>query len=174
MFIDRRLFPAPRRQNLTDARALYGLLTGRITAINGTARLSEATNEYEYLGPRTERVRLNELGVFAQDSWRFTPTLTLNYGVRWELQLPMQPLNDSFSMSRFADLCGRSGIGLRPGRARVQPLSARHADRQHARSTFSTDSGNPGYETDWNNFAPNVGAAWRPNVQGGWLRTLAR
>ena len=34
------------------------------------------------------------------------------------------------------------------------------------------DSGNPGYDTDWNNFAPNVGAAWRPNVQGGWLRAL--
>ena len=107
--------PGASTQNFTDARALYGLLTGRITAINGTARLSEATNQYEYLGPRTERVRLNELGVFAQDSWRFTPTLTLNYGVRWELQLPMQPLNDSFSMSGLADLCGRSGTGSGPG-----------------------------------------------------------
>ncbi len=73
-------FPGASTGNLTDARSLYGLLTGRITAINGTARLSEDTNRYEYLGPRTERVRLNEIGFFAQDSWRFTPTLTLNYG----------------------------------------------------------------------------------------------
>ncbi len=55
------------------------------------------------------------MGLFAQDSWRFTPTLTLNYGVRWELQLPMEPLNDSFSMSGFSDLCGRSGTGSGPG-----------------------------------------------------------
>ena len=42
MFSDREL-PGASTQNLTDARALYGLLTGRVTAINGTARLSEAT-----------------------------------------------------------------------------------------------------------------------------------
>ncbi len=33
--------PGASTQNLTDARALYGLLTGRVTAIDGTARLSE-------------------------------------------------------------------------------------------------------------------------------------
>jgi len=163
--------PGASTQNITDARALYGLLTGRITAINGTARLSEATNRYEYLGPRTERVRLNELGLFAQDSWRFTPTLTVNYGVRWELQLPMQPLNDSFSMSTLADLCGRSGLGSGPdGRACnfFQPGTLAGITPQYVKY----DSGNPGYETDWNNFAPNIGAAWRPNVQSGWLRAL--
>ncbi len=34
------------------------------------------------------------------------------------------------------------------------------------------EPGSPGYKTDWNNVAPNIGAAWRPNVQGGFLRTL--
>ena len=34
------------------------------------------------------------------------------------------------------------------------------------------DGGNPGYKTEYNNFAPNVGVAWQPNVQGGWLRAL--
>ena len=164
-------FPGASTQNLTDARNLYGLLTGRITAINGTARLSEATNEYEYLGPRTERVRLNEVGLFAQDAWRLTPTLTLNYGLRWELQLPMQPLNDSFSMSSFADLCGRSGVGNGPGGRACnffQPGTLTGISPQYVQY----DSGNPGYETDWNNVAPNVGGAWRPNVQDGWLRKI--
>ena len=31
---------------------------------------------------------------------------------------------------------------------------------------------NPGWNTDWNNVAPNLGVAWRPNVQGGWLRPI--
>jgi hypothetical protein len=163
--------PGASTQNITDARALYGLLTGRLTAINGTARLSEATNQYEYLGPRTERVRLNEIGLFAQDSWRVTPSLTMNFGVRWELQLPMEPLNDSFSMSTFADLCGRSGVGDGPGGRGCnlfQPGTLTGITPQYVQY----DSGNPGYETDWNNFAPNIGAAWRPNAQSGWLRTL--
>jgi hypothetical protein len=114
---------------------------------------------------------MNELGLFAQDSWRFTPTLTLNYGLRWELQLPLQPLNDSFSMSTFADLCGRSGLGNGPdgrGCSFFQPGTLTGITPQYVQY----DSGNPGYEKDWNNFAPNVGAAWRPNVQEGWLRRL--
>ena len=32
--------------------------------------------------------------------------------------------------------------------------------------------GNGGYNTDWNNVAPNVGVAWRPHVEHGWLHTL--
>ena len=101
-----------------------------------------------------------------------TPTLTLNYGVRWELQLPFQPLNDSYSTATLADLCGLSGVGSGPGGRGCNIFQPGVADRQSLRSTCSTDSGNPGYKTDWNNFAPNVGVAWRPNVQGGWLRTL--
>src|SRR3990170_8853496 len=32
--------------------------------------------------------------------------------------------------------------------------------------------GTKGFETDWNNVAPSISIAWRPNVQSGWLRTL--
>ena len=35
-------------------------------------------------------------------------------------------------------------------------------------------TGSLGYNTDWNNLAPNVGVAWRPQVNGGWLRAPAR
>jgi hypothetical protein len=163
--------PNASTTNLNDARALYGLLTGRITNITGTARLNEDTNEYAYLGPRTERVRMNEIGFFAQDSWRLTSAVTLNYGARWELQLPMQPLNDSFSMSTFADLCGRSGEGAGPGGRGCNifmPGTLTGRNPQYVQY----NSGDPGYETDWNNLAPNVGVAWRPNVQSGWLRSL--
>jgi hypothetical protein len=33
-------------------------------------------------------------------------------------------------------------------------------------------SGTKGYETDWNNLAPSLGVAWRPNVQSGILRAI--
>ena len=39
-------------------------------------------------------------------------------------------------------------------------------------SSCSYDRGDPGWNTDWNNVAPNVGVAWRPNVQGGFLRKI--
>ena len=34
------------------------------------------------------------------------------------------------------------------------------------------DNNEPGFKTEWNNFAPNVGAAWLPRVQDGWLRSI--
>ena len=164
-------FPGASNANLTAARQLYGLLTGRIIQIAGNARLNADTNQYAYLGPRTESGVMNELGFFAQDSWRVTPTFTLNYGMRWELQLPMQPLNDTYSTATFADVCGRSGVGTGvAGRGcnLYQPGTLTGISPTYTRY----DSGNRGYDTDWNNFAPNVGVAWRPNVQDGWLRTL--
>jgi hypothetical protein len=48
-------FPGASSSQLTYARALYALLTGRVTAINGDARLDEDTGQYVALGPRTQR-----------------------------------------------------------------------------------------------------------------------
>ncbi len=36
-----------------------------------------------------ENVRNTGLYLFAQDSWKIKPNLTLNYGVRWELDTPL-------------------------------------------------------------------------------------
>ena len=60
-------------------------------------------------------MRLTEIGAFAQDSWRVTPTLTLNAGVRWEVQLPIVALNGNYSTATIADICGPSGLGDGPG-----------------------------------------------------------
>ena len=40
-----------------------------------------------------------------------TPTLTLNGGVRWDLQMPFSPVNDIMSAVTLADVCGISGLG---------------------------------------------------------------
>jgi len=165
------MFAGASTGNITNARRLYALLTGRVTSIGGDIRLNEATNEYDYLGLRTQRGQLNEFGFFLQDSWRVSPTLTLNGGVRWQLQLPFSALNDVFSMARLDDICGISGLGDGPG-GRGCNLFNPQASGGKLPEYVRYDRGNPGYNTDYNNFAPNVGVAWRPNVQGGFLRTL--
>src|SRR5207245_3014774 len=38
---------------------------------------------------QVENVRSTALYLFAQDSWKIKPNLTLNYGLRWELNTPI-------------------------------------------------------------------------------------
>jgi hypothetical protein len=166
-------FAGASTANLTDARALYALLTGRVTAIGGTARQNVATGEYVYLGGLEQRSGMKEFGVYAQDSWRLSPTLTLNGGLRWEVQLPFQGLTDTWSAATLADLCGISGLGKGPqGQACNMFQPGLIGNATIVPKYVPYDAKNPGYNTKWTNVAPNVGIAWRPNVQSGVLRTI--
>ena len=40
-----------------------------------------------------ENVRSTGLYLFAQDSWKVKPNLTLNYGLRWELNTPIADIS---------------------------------------------------------------------------------
>ena len=151
-------FPGASSANLTDARALYSILAGRVNSITANARLNEATGKYEYLGAGVQRGQLHEYGFFAQDSWRFNKSMTLNYGLRYELQLPFVSRNGSYSTATIADIWGVSGVGnlFKPG-------TLAGAKPQYQNLTANTQP----YKTDWNNVAPSLGLTWRPTAEKG-------
>ena len=154
-------FPGASNADLTNARNIYATLTGRVTAINANAILNEKTLKYTYLGENVQRGNQKEYGIFASDSWRVNPNLTLNYGVRWEVQLPFIAKTDVYSQTTFNELFGISGPGnlFKPGTTT-------------GRATQYTQfkAGAQGYNTDYNNFAPSIGIAWSPNLQNNLLR----
>ena len=161
-------FQGASTAQLSDARDLYGLLTGRVVSVTGQAGLDANTGKYVAFGQRLRAGRMNEYSLFTQDSWRLSRTVTVNGGVRWDVQLPFTPVNDIMSQATFASACGVSGIGA-DGRCRFfQPGASGGVQPEFIQ--FST--GTKGYNSDWNNVAPNVSIAWRPDVQGGWLRKL--
>lgn len=153
-------FPGASAANLAAARGIYATLVGRVTAISASAILNEQTKKYTYLGPRVERGRQREYGVFAQDQWRVSPQLTLTGGLRWEVQNPFVALNDLYSQTSFEALFGVSGPGnlFKPGTTT-------------GRATEFTNfaKGGKAYNTDYNNFAPSLGMAWSPNFRNGLL-----
>jgi len=161
-------FPGASTAQLSDARELYGLLTGRVTSVTGQAALDADTGQYVAFGQRRRAGVMNEYSLFTQDSWRLTPTLTLNGGVRWDLQLPFTPVNDIMSQVTFASACGVSGIGNDGGCRFFEPGASGGVTPEFIQFT----TGTRGWNTDWNNIAPNVSAAWRPNIREGWLRVL--
>ena len=156
-------FQGASNADLTRAQNIYAVLTGRVTAVTANAQLDEKTHRYVLLGPRIQRGRQRELGVFAQDAWRARPSLTLNYGLRWELQLPFTPLNDIYTTTSVSDLFGISGPGniFKPN-----VLAGRETQFVQYRQ------GDQAYQTDYKNFAPSFGFAWALGAKQGWLRRI--
>ena len=104
-------FPGASTTQLNNARNMYSLLTGRVSQILGNARLNEDTNQYQYLGNGFQRGTMRQWGFYVQDNWRVRNNLTINAGLRYELQQPFVSRNDSYSTATLADICGISGIG---------------------------------------------------------------
>jgi hypothetical protein len=164
-------FPSASAAQLTDARELYGLLTGRVTSVTGQAALDPVTNKYVAFGARRREGRIDSYGAFTQDSWRLSPTITLTGGLRWDVQLPFSAGNDTLSTITMADACGRSGLGNGDTYSRCnffQPGSLSGTVPVFRQLT----KGTLGYNTDWNNVAPSAQIAWRPNQQSGFWRAL--
>jgi len=154
-------FPGASAAQLANAQGLYNILTGRVSQIAGNAVLSETTGKYTYLGDQVERGRMHEVGLFAQDNWRWRRDFTVNYGLRWEVQQPFEPLNSVYSFNSLQDIWGVSGEGniFKPGvLAGVKPTYTQY------------QKGTPAFKTDWNNLAPSLGLTYRPTASGGLLR----
>jgi hypothetical protein len=164
-------FAGASAAQLTDARALYALLTGRVVGVTGQAALDENTNKYVAFGPRRRTAKMDEFSTFLQDQWRVSPTLTLSLGLRWDVQLPFTPVNDVMTTVGIGDICGVSGLGdgsIYDACNFFQPGASGGKTPVFTQIT----NGTLGYHTDWNNVAPTVGFAWRPDVHDGWLRKL--
>jgi hypothetical protein len=76
------------------------------------------------------------IGLFVQDDFKISPRLTLNYGLRWELNTPVTEKYDN--QSNF--------------------------DPSTATVFLAGQNGRPDnlYGTRWNNFAPRFGFSWQP------------
>ena len=162
-------FPGAASSDLTNARNLYALLTGRVTQISASAYLDAGTGKYVYLGDSLQLGHEREMGFYVQDGWKAKPNLTLTYGLRYEIQLPFVATNNYYSRPlSYANVWGVSGLDasgnpnlFKPGVMTGQPTQF-----------VLYKSGDASYNTDWNNFAPSAGAAWSPSLPEGFLRTL--
>ena len=157
-------FPGSVSSDITNAKALYAVLTGRVTSIGRNARIQADGTTYEILGASNQLGNLPQYGLFFSDSWRWKPTLTVNAGLRYDWQLPFYATNNSYSTATVADLFGVTGPGtdLVVG-STVSGLGNlfKPGTLQGTATTFKQlEQGSPAYATDWSNLAPSVGAAW--------------
>ncbi len=93
------------------------------------------------------------LAGFVQDDWTVREGLTLNIGLRWEVDTPINDLNNrlnGFDMTAINPVSGTPGV-------------VKFAGVNGYRTQM--------YDPDWNKFGPRFGFAWRPF---GLKRTAVR
>jgi len=95
------------------------------------------------------------IGLFAQDSWRIKPNLTLNYGLRWDV---IPPWYEKYSQLQTLVLGEQS---------RVYPGAP-------AGLVFPGDPAVPRTlaPTKYNSFAPRIGVSYSPDRQNGLLAKI--
>jgi outer membrane receptor protein involved in Fe transport len=100
--------------------------------------------------------RQTYVGLYAQDTWKVTSRLTINYGVRWEPWLPIwskESLFDRFDQGLFNQGVV-SGVHVNAPAGLVFP-----GDPQWT-------SGSAIANSSYNKFVPRVGLAWDPRGDG--------
>lgn len=154
----RNALPGINQNNSDIANALnvYALLTGRLTSVSQTTNVNEETLAYNQFAPLTQRYAFTTAGLYAQDSFRVTPDLTLNFGLRWQFDGAIHSTNDINTSPIGANFFGPSNAPFQPG-----VLSGNNAPifEQVSRP----------YRRDFINPAPNFGFAWNPSGDSGWL-----
>lgn len=157
-------FPNSTATQRTEAANLYAQLTGRVSGITRSASLSPNSLQLEY-APFTELNTQNELGLFLQDAWRARPNLTLNYGLRWELDFAPRNANGIYTTAGYASVFGPSGAGnlFKPGTYTNNIIPQFEL----------TDPGRKPYQTSMKDLAPSFGFAWTPPASNkGILKKL--
>ncbi|HUI42817.1 MAG TPA: carboxypeptidase regulatory-like domain-containing protein [Terriglobia bacterium] len=129
---------------------------------------------------QSENVRSTALYLYAQDSYKIRPALTLNYGLRWELNTPIADVGQRVQTFRPGQatqvfpctLSAQNSLGL--------PAGTPCGPGTDAQSVFPLgllvpgDQGVPNglTQTYYRSFAPRIGLAWSPDSSVGWLARL--
>ena len=139
-------------------------------------------NSFGQGSAQAEDIRNRALYLFAQDSWKVRPNITLNYGLRWELNTPqfdtgnrLQTFRPGQADTQFPCVIGANGSALTglPAGTDCSPTGP-------GASVFPFGEVVPGDKgvprgltsTYYKAVAPRIGLAWSPGARNGILGAL--
>jgi hypothetical protein len=136
-----------------------------------------------------ENARTTGVFLYAQDSWKIKPTLTLNYGLRWELNTPYDEIKHRVQTFRPGQADTIFPCVLSPTYPSGQPNPTFGTVANGSTDCSPTGPSNAVYplglvipgdkgvpngltQTYYKSFAPRLGIAWSPGATSGWLSKL--
>lgn len=135
------------------ATGLLGINSGNPVASFLLESVDSANVTFRSIGARYPRS--NYYIVHFGDTWKASPKLSINYGIRWDT---MTPASEKFNHHSFFDPLGPNpGAGGRPGRLAFAGTGDLQSGQSWGPAAFGR---NHPEETWWKGFAPRLGIAY--------------
>lgn len=140
--LDQAAFPGGISNNDFDnASQLLSILGGVLNSGTQVFNVTSPTSGFVDGATQSEILKQNFFSVYGGDTWRLTPSVTVNYGLRWEYHgVPYE----------------KNGLALLP-RGGVEAV----LDPEAIIDFAGPNGARHFFKEDYNNFAPNIGVAWR-------------
>jgi hypothetical protein len=157
--------PASNGTDLGLIEGLYATLAGRISGVAIQNAYDTKTGQYNSGCSPCEAYNLDERsmawGLFAGDSFRLRPNLTVNYGLRWDFTYANKDLTNAYHSVAGPDLLGPSGIAglFNPGTLQGNPNPMYNTIPQPYNNWFKSPQ-------------PSIGIAWSPQYSEGILAKI--
>lgn len=125
--------------------------------------LGHFNNAEGQIGAPVANFRSNYFALYAQDNWKVTPKLTVNYGLRWENDQPFRDKHDAIVNIDFRWDNSMEPVYVRAGTGdpyENNPPFRLASDIQYVRDGRF---GSRAFLNDLNDFAPRLGLAYQIN-----------
>ncbi|MBP6824110.1 MAG: TonB-dependent receptor, partial [Acidobacteria bacterium] len=129
------------------ARDVLAVLAAPIAQADQSFFSTSRTSGFVNGAQQRQQFQYNGVGLYAGDTWRLKPNLSVNLGLRWEyISVPTE----------------KQGLALLPKEIGLNALFNKDAQLDFAGS----GTGRPFFNNDYNNFAPSISLAWDPFGNG--------
>jgi hypothetical protein len=135
-------------------------------------------NSYSQGSAQQELVRSTSVYLYAQDSWKIKPNLTLNYGLRWEMNTPLTDIGKKVQTFRPGQVSTIYPCQLSPSNPLYDSTQTDGGCNSQGLTpvglVFPGDKGVPNGLTDtyYKAFAPRLGINWSPSSDSGFGKAI--
>jgi hypothetical protein len=153
---------------------LYASALGIVDNVSVLAMRDKSLNPLPLGTPQNLDTTTDAFEMYMNDSWRPSPSLTLNLGASYQVRLAPKERDDRYAFLIDAATNEVINSQLYLDRARAAATAGQPYNPTLAFQPVTNVGRTKYYDTDWSNIGPRLAATWNPPFVDGWIGRLFR